>query len=109
MFLAGNPFGSVECDLEDALDEIEAFPVPTQTNAESSFIGIENDQHEIINLVHLTKEGWAVVIGSIERTNLSYSEIKTIISDFWQGKLPDWANQKLRNDFPDGIDEFMGD
>jgi hypothetical protein len=109
MFMAGAPYGAVEVELEDALEEIQDFPFPVEGKGENAFVGLEDEKHRILNIVHLGSDEWGIIFGNAEKRGVKTNEMKGIVKDFFEGRLPDWvyANEKDRNDFPDGIDEIL--
>jgi len=107
LYIAGVPVGEVDCDLEDAIEEILDYPLVSEQKDENAFIGFEDDKHRIINFVHLEDNNWGAIIGNSERKGISTDGLKKIIQDFYNGIFPDWSVNYDRNDFPDGIDEIM--
>ena len=107
LYIAGAPIGVVECDYEDALEEILDYPIAAEMKDENAFIGLEDDKHRIINFVRIEENNWGVIVGTTEQKEVSTDELKKIIQAFYNGQFPNWGKNFDRNDFPDGIDEIL--
>ena len=107
MFLGGYPFGAVECEMDDVIEELEEYPEAGELEDGQAFVGLENEDHVILNIVKLGDNNYGVVAGDAERKGINYKEVKKIISDFFAGKYPEWAENMEKNDFKDGIDDIL--
>jgi hypothetical protein len=107
LFIGGSPFNiAIEAEFEDAWEEIEEFPPMSENEDSYAFIGLEDENHNIMNIVHLTPDEWGVISSDVEKRNINAETLKEIVQNFCEGKLPDWFG-KPRNDFPDGIDDIL--
>ena len=110
LFIGGSPIPlAMECDFEDAWEEIEDYPNLGDSKNPDAFIGLENENHHYISIVHLEKDEWGVIFSGSEKRGLNTDDLKKIIADFYDNKVPNWAVDADRNDFPDGIDDILDD
>ena len=94
----------VECDSEDALEEIEELP-----HEEGAYLTLEDDEGRILGFGRTIDEKYAVICGGKEVVVESIAEIKKIVEDFFAGKLPEFVDPESLNFdyFPDSIDDIL--
>ncbi len=107
IYLGGFPYGEVDCEIGDVLEELKRYPEAGELEDGKAFVGIENEKHHILNIVKLKNEEFGVVAGDAEKRGLSYEQVKKIIEDFFDGKYPEWGKNMKRKDFEDGIDDIL--
>jgi hypothetical protein len=99
--------GALECEYEDAIDEIVDYPILDKKNQKNGFIALEDEKHRVISLLHIGKNNWGIIFSTAEKSGFSDDEMKSIVQDYYNGKIPDWVQGQVKNDFPDGIDDIL--